>query len=238
MRNNWFLLLLIAYLNISCSSDDDPLMLAPSMTLNDASEITRISAVISGNIQPVGNGIVKEGGLVYSTNPDLSDGYFVEVGLSAQFSVTLSDLIPETTYYYALYASSGFTNLTSKTYSFKTLDIWTPTLGEIEILSVSKQSIILSCAIIDTGGVGINNAVFYYKLSDGSENWMQSSAIVSGNMAYAEISGLESGQEYIVYAYVRNDEGGTETSIISVTTNEEEHLYDSEIRDMDDSGSL
>lgn len=96
----------------------------PAMTTKVASGITTNSATTGGNVQYDGGSPITERGVVYSTspNPTTSSSKVTSGSGLGEFTIALSSLTPNTTYYYRAYA----VNSTNETgyggeFSFTTL---------------------------------------------------------------------------------------------------------------------
>jgi len=85
--------------------------------------ITETSSTCSGSITIQGNITVSQVGIVYSTSPlPLNLGSDnSEIGVGNSFSVNLTGLINNTTYYYAAYATVGIITTYGTTYTFITV---------------------------------------------------------------------------------------------------------------------
>lgn len=234
-RNCWVIVLLMILGVYGCTSDGEPEMLSPKFSAAEASDITRIGVTLSGTVYAVGNGVVRTSGVVYSTEPDLANKVMVESRQAAEIRVTLDDLAPNTIYYYALYASSGFSTVYSdQIYSFKTVDRFVPALGKCEISAPLLQSVTLSCKILDDGGTIINKVGFGYKPTDGSADWKEIEAELKGDLFELEISNLVIGDEYIFYAFAINEDGKGQSAEMIRTLDSS----DAGIGDMGDGGTL
>jgi hypothetical protein len=79
---------------------------APTITTNDATNVSAVSATIGGNISNDGGSIVTEAGVCYSKTPGvtIANNKTPNYAISGNFSVTVSNLDLLTTYYYRAYA--------------------------------------------------------------------------------------------------------------------------------------
>lgn len=189
-------------------------MLAPQFVVNEASGVTRNSAVISGTVTPVGNGVVQNCGVVYSTDVSLTGGKQVLAASSGNIEVSLTGLLPNTTYYYGLFAFSGFnTAYSQEVRSFVTLDLAKPTLGEIKLVQASIADLKLSCPITDDGGQTFSKVGFKYRVA-GTEEWKEVVGIIENGAILAVISDLDPNTKYEVYAFV---EYGTDGKVENTT---------------------
>ena len=101
-----------------CTKDSDPENEMPSLTTGEATNIGRKSVTISGSVTVPAASEVRDCGFMYSTVSTLPDADSKTVGITLQgssntYTVTLTDLTPNTKYYYCLYASSGYTKTRS-----------------------------------------------------------------------------------------------------------------------------
>ncbi|SEG24131.1 S-layer homology domain-containing protein [Paenibacillus sp. UNC499MF] len=81
--------------------------LAPTVTTPEASLVTATTATIGGNVTMDGGAAVTERGVLYSTDPSLTVSRGTKVtapGTTGEFSVPLTNLTPNKTYYMRAYA--------------------------------------------------------------------------------------------------------------------------------------
>jgi hypothetical protein len=100
--------------------------LNPTVTTGSASNITSVTASVSGEIGSAGNPAITEKGVVFGTdqNPTVSDGKLtLPNGTSGAFSVDLTQLAPSTTYYARAYTISTLGTFYGSEVSFTTSDI-------------------------------------------------------------------------------------------------------------------
>lgn len=116
MKLKYFIISLFAALVIcGCSQDDEPVTVTPGFVLNEATEVTATSAVITGSIVSQGN--VKSRGILYSPShqvPTLRNGSLRQNVSQQDFSVKLTGLKPNTTYHYCLFAESDYNDVYSE----------------------------------------------------------------------------------------------------------------------------
>lgn len=211
-----------------CSQDEDPTMLAPTFTLGEATDVARNSAVVSGTVTPVGDGVVQECGFVYSTDPALADAKKMKAEGSGSVSVTLGGLLPNTTYYYGLYAYSGFnTAYSQEIKQFKTLAMAKPTLGNIQLKNSSISELVLSCPIADDGGQTFSKVGFRYRIV-GTDEWIEVLGSVQDGVIVATITDIVPNTEYEVSVFAEYGTDKTEvvtgTSVKLTTSNSTAHI--------------
>ena len=221
-------LFFLAALLLACEGDTLPFNIPPTLTVSEATDIYRKGATISGSYIKANDKVgVEAFGLYYATNSQLSDADSVlatpaELAVG-NYTVTLSDLSPSTTYYYATFVSSGYSIVKSQIRSFRTKDNSAPKLGDLYISAVTASSCVLSTSVLDNGGSALTLRGFLYKktstevtqlsiqdnqinVSDDSEDFT------------AILLGLDENSRYAVCAYAVSAEGIGYTKIEYVTT--------------------
>jgi len=94
----------------SCDKDDEPEILAPSVTsetTNGNVEVTYTSIKISGNVSSDGGSEITSRGVCWSTNPNPTTNDDKTTETSNIFTSTISNLVANTTYYFRVYATNG-----------------------------------------------------------------------------------------------------------------------------------
>lgn len=204
-----------------CSQDEDPTMLAPNFTVDEAASVTRNSAVLSGTVTPVGDGVIQNCGFVYSTDPALADSKKAMAEGTGSVSVVLTGLLPNTTYYYGLYAYSGFNTAYSQDIKqFTTLGMAKPVLGVIEQKSTSINELVLSCPITDDGGQAFSKVGFRYRIS-GTDEWTEIIGDIKDGAIVATITDLVPNTEYEISVFAEYGTDKTEvvtSSSVKLTT--------------------
>jgi len=114
----------------SCDSDDDPEVLAPSVTSETTSENVESNYTtikINGNVSSDGGSEITARGVCWSTNPNptIADNKTIET--SNTFTSTISDLVANTTYYFRIYATNsvGTSYGTEQSFATSSLDATT-----------------------------------------------------------------------------------------------------------------
>jgi hypothetical protein len=132
-------------------------VLAPSVSNVSASSISYSSVVLSGTVTDDGGQLVNRRGFYYSStgvpttsSPLITDGM---TGIG-NFSVALTGLLPNTTYFFKAFGSNtlGGIGLATNTLSFKTLSPSAPTVTTISASSITSTSFISGGNISNDGG--------------------------------------------------------------------------------------
>lgn len=217
----WIIASFILVCFTACSSEEYSEMLPPDFVVGDAYDITRISARVFGDVLPVDKGVIRESGVIVSEHKDLSNGISIKLDAVGVIDVKLDNLKPATTYYYTLYASSGFSTVTSDMVkSFTTLDKDVPVLNSFRMVSGSFTSVTLSCHVVDDGGSAMSRCGFGYRLVGSGDDWQEVETNLENDYFETEIFGLSVRAEYEFYAFAVNESGQTQTDAIRIRLDE------------------
>lgn len=206
-------MLLLPSVLTQCSNDDGPDMKAPVLMVEEAVNVTRTTADVSGIIDANGN-TIGECGFYYSVaKSDLTSGSEENVkkkpvsSQSGTVSVRLEGLEPNTTYFYCLYAKSGKTKVQSEILSFKTLQLGVPVLNAVELVEADAYSLRVSCSIAHNGGADLKEFGFQYR-KENEATWKAALADAFDEGSSAKftlaISDLEPATDYRVRAFAKN----------------------------------
>ena len=211
------LLTALLLLASACEKFTEPEAFAPAFTLDDATNITRLTATLSGRITSNGGDIL-EYGFTYGEYENLANATDISFSGTPAGTVetTLSNLDPNTTYYYQLYAGSGVTRVTSEVKSFKTNASDAPSLAGIKELDKNEQSITVSCQLTDDGGYDVIMMGVAYRRSDSQKYSMTILDEPTTEEYTLTVEGLEAGVTYLVCGFAISRGGicyGAETNI-------------------------
>jgi len=220
------ILFLAAFL-LACEGDTLPFNLPPTLTVSEATDIYRKGATISGSYTKANDKVgVETFGLYYATNSLLGDADSIlatpEELQAGNYTITLNNLTPATTYYYATFASSGFSIAKSDIKQFRTLDTTEPKLGEVTTSNITRTSFNVSSSILDDGGSDITIRGFLVREAptDISSLGFEDRQIRVENDADFNtiISDLTPGTRYAVCAYAMTAKAYGFSEIRYVTT--------------------
>jgi hypothetical protein len=203
-------LFILSIFIISCSPEE-PCEPTPKLTTSEATEITDVSAIVTGTITPpTCDETVTSQGFVYGESelPTIDDTKIVKSG--SEVSVSLNNLQQNNTYYIRTF----FENPTGVYYGnevvFSTAVgdavVQTGEINEDYIYTDSLYSI--SGAVISTGGVPILSVGFCY--STDSNPTIDNNTIESENVSEqfsASIDNLTQNTTYYIKAYVETEKG-------------------------------
>jgi len=230
-------ILFLATLLLACEGDTLPFNLPPTLTVSEATDIYRKGATISGTYTKANDKVgIESFGLYYATNSMLGDADSIlataEELQTGSYTITLNNLTPATTYYYATFASSGFSIVKSDIKQFRTLDTTEPKLGEIATSNITRTSFDVSSSILDDGGSDITIRGFLVREAPtdiSSLGFEDRQVRVENNVDFnTTISDLTPGSRYAVCAYAMSAKayGFSEIKYVS-TANQNEPIVSS-----------
>ena len=192
------------------------------------SNITMTSAYTGGNIGNSGGGTISARGVVYSSStstPSLTDGIKVsaESG-TGSYSVLLSGLQSNTSYYVRAYATNQAGTSYGTSYSFKTSAPSLPSnIVTYSATGISQNSAYLTGYIGSGGGGNISAKGIVYSNSTTSPTLTNAMSVNSGsgtgNLS-ATLNGLSPNTTYYARVYATNESGTAYGNYTSFTTSQ------------------
>jgi uncharacterized protein (TIGR02145 family) len=203
----------------SCSDDDDAAV-APKVSTVDATEITFSSAKLGGSITSSGGAVILAKGIAFSTspNPTVANDTTNQGEGKESFSVTLTELLPNTTYYARAYAINKAGTNYGQEFSFIT-QTGAPVVS-LTMSNISYEKALATFLIDDIGASSITGNGFVYS----DENtvptimdimWPSNSAELTAEKL---MTGLTPGTTYYFRAYAQNAQGRAYSDVIEITT--------------------
>lgn len=203
----YFLLLLSWLLPSGCTKENLPDNPAPEVSVNEAQDITRTGATLTGTVKQSPSSMTRLYRFRYGTSPEMRQQCTC-IPENNVASAMLQDLTPGTTYYYCLEAGNEKYVIQSPVLSFTTIPNEAPQIEEITFLGQGPISIMLQCAIEDNGGEEITSTGFCYAIEDGEEEEV-TSPLSDNDQWHVRIGGLEENASYTVRAFAENKIGRT-----------------------------
>ena len=159
------LVLLLFILINGCSAEEgcEP---TPSLVTNDATDITDVSATISGTITPpTCDDTVTSQGFVYGKGelPTVDDNKVIANGSS--ISKKIENLDPNTTYYARVFFENPIGVFYSNTISFKT-GVGDLVVETLDASVIFPEYVKVGVKLIDDGGGNVTNLGVYYSLEE------------------------------------------------------------------------
>ena len=108
---------------VTFTTEEEIIITVPTVTTNEISEFAATTATGGGTVTDMGNGTISECGVCWSTdvNPTTEDNYATSQLNEGAFTVNMTDLSGNTTYYVRAYATNEAGTGYGEQVSFKTL---------------------------------------------------------------------------------------------------------------------
>ena len=194
----------------------------PTVVTSAASEVTKNSAVVGGNVVSDGGLEVTERGVYYSmsANP-IETGTKVECGSGlGEFTYNFTDLQTGATYYVRAYAKNKFGVAYGEEVSFVCEAL--PTITTTQPTNVSYTSVMVGGNVTDDGGAEVieRGVVYATKLNPTIEDSKVSSGSGLGQFT-CNLTDLQDGMTYYARAYAINAKGTAYGEEVSFTTKQQ-----------------
>lgn len=142
----------------SCEKDTEPINFAPVPVTGETSGITRFEAILSGTVTPHPDSPQGQKHNIYFLVSSMSSKLLEAVDTipgtkkaENEYTLTLNNLKPGTTYYYSIESSSGHNTVRGAIKEFTTLSTDIPSVT-LSLTSKTENSIFVSGTITDEGG--------------------------------------------------------------------------------------
>lgn len=194
-----------------CESENLPDNPAPEIVLNEAQDITRNSARLSGSVTLLSEQSYTDRCLFrYGTTRESLERTEEPTPAEEQEQVssTLEGLKPGTTYYFCLEAGNERYRRQSVVRSFTTLPNDPPRIGTITFWGQGPISILLQCSLTDDGGDPVTAVGFRYT-AKGGEPQEAKAELTEDRQWQLRLSPLEMNRDYTVEAFAENCNGRT-----------------------------
>lgn len=220
MKSKFYILavaIIMAAVFSGCKKDEP---VAPTVVTKTASEITKVSATLKGEITNEGSAPITTCGFYYDSVPDMSYPMVLESKVNGNvFTAALTELNPGTTYYYRAYAVSNAGTSEGEIVRFSTVEAVAPSVSTMPASGVTLVGATLNGNVTEAGGDTITERGFYYGLNE--ENMSLKVECGSGIGVYSKtLEGLTSATTYYFKAYAINADGASYGEIESFTTSE------------------
>lgn len=220
MRYNIVLILIMAVLGVGCQAYDAPDNPQPILTVEDATNVTRTEAIVTGTVTGSGGNGLSELCFEWWTAdgaPSLSPQLTAEYG---EVEYSLHGLRPGCVYNFRLKGSNGRVNIVSDTRQFQTNPNVVPTISGLTPLAKGPASIIASFRIEDNGGEDIVEAGCYIRnINTGkTTQYIADISDMTESKVYVVIRGLEKSSDFEITPYAVNAIGETRGEPIIITT--------------------
>lgn len=204
----------------ACNKEETPANLPPFVSIEEAKDITRTSAILSGKVISNEGSTVSRIQFRYGPTPDMLESINLSTTENQEVSTTLTNLKPGTTYYYCLEAGNKYSTVCSEIMTFKTQPNTIPTVGDLKMLNQGPISITLEYEILDDGGEEIISSGFYFHSEKETQEQQISLTAHEGNKWKGHIGNLQMDITYYIQAYATNSVGETRSKTYQFHTGE------------------
>ncbi len=216
----------LAMLVVGCSGKDTvtvvtPATSLPSVVTENIMGISHTGATVNASIADTGDEFIIAKGVCLSQafTPDLDDTVYLAGTGSSNFSTTLDQLTPNTTYYVRAFATNADGTAYGDELSFSTRELTVPTISTAVVSNITTTTAISGGEIIDDGGTPILERGVCRSLNPDptTADTCVSEGIGAGNYI-ALMTGLTSNTLYHVRAYATNELGTSYGEDLTFTT--------------------
>ena len=182
----------------------------PSLITTDASGITQTTVTTGGTISNDGGATITERGIVYgtSTNPTTSNTKVTSGSGTGSFSVNVSNLTANTTYYIRSYAINTAGTGYGNNITFQTTVPTVPSLTTRELLNITNTTATGGGSITNDGGSSITAKGICWGTSPNPTTSNSKTTDGTGTTTFTSfITGLSASVTYYVRAYAINSTG-------------------------------
>ncbi len=182
----------------------------PSLITTDASGITQTTVTTGGTISNDGGATITERGIVYgtSTNPTTSSTKVTSGSGTGSFSINITGLTPNTTYYIRSYAINSVGTGYGNNITFQTSVPAVPSLTTRELLNITNTTATGGGSITNDGGSSITAKGICWGTSPNPTISDSKTTDGTGTTTFTSfITGLSASVTYYVRAYATNSTG-------------------------------
>ena len=197
----------------------------PTVTTSAVSDITQTTATGGGNVTSDGGATVTERGICWSTshNPTVSGNHASSGSGTGSFTVSMTGLTPNTTYYVRAYAvNSAGTNYGTEVSFTTSQNVFAPTVTTSSVTNITQTTALGGGNVTDDGGANVTERGVCWSTNHNPTVSNSHASNGTGTGSYTVyITGLSANTTYYVRAYAINSAGtsyGEEVSFITTQT--------------------
>ncbi len=195
---------------------------APTVTTSNVTNVTQTTATGGGNVTADGGATVTERGICWSTNhnPTVSNSHANSGTGTGSFTVNMSNLTPNTTYYVRAYATNSVGTSYGDEVSFTTVQsISAPTVTTSNVTNVTQTTATGGGNVISDGGATVTERGICWSASHNPTVSGTHATSGTGMGSFTlSMSGLSPNTTYYVRAYAINSAGTSYGDEVSFTT--------------------
>ena len=194
----------------------------PVVTTVGSSDVTSVSAVLSGKVVTDNGAAITERGFVWlkgSDAPTTSSNKVKVEGTTGDFTSTLDGLEPNQKYSFRAYAINSKGTAYGDVMTFTTV-AGLPTLSAMKVSDITTTSATFTCAVTGHSGDIVSEVGFYIGKDESVdiETALKISEAYTSELFILTATNLEVGTEYYVKAYTKNSVGESYSAIVHFKT--------------------
>jgi uncharacterized protein (TIGR02145 family) len=194
----------------------------PTVTTGVVTNITTTSAAVGGSVTSSGSSAVTVRGICYATtqNPTISNQCLNSGSGTGSFSINITGLNPNTTYYIRAYATSSAGTSYGTQVNFTTLIASiAPTVSTTNVTNVTITTATMGGNVTNQGSSAITSRGLVYSTLPNPTTSNQIFTVSGTTGTYqATLAGLNSNTTYYVRAFAANSAGMSYGNQVSFTT--------------------
>ena len=196
----------------------------PTVSTGSVTNITTTSAMGNGNVTNDGGGTVIERGLCWSTHhePTINGTHNAAGEGAGEFTVSMTDLAVNSTYYVRAYATNGVGTAYGDEVEFTTLSISIPGVTTASVTNIGQTTATGGGNVISDGGATVTECGICWSTEHGPtiSNSHAIGIMLSGISNFVvSMTNLTANTTYYVKAYAINSQGTAYGEEVSFTTN-------------------
>jgi len=194
----------------------------PIIQTNAATSITRTSAATGGSNINAGGSAITQKGICWSPtnlNPTITNNVVLSGSGTANFSIIIQNILPNTTYYARAFATNAVGTGYGNSIQFKTLSAQLPTLITNTVTNITQTSANSGGNISDDGGATVTQRGICWSTSSNPTIANTRTFDGSGTGSFSsQMTGLQANRTYYVRSYATNSVGTAYGSQVLFTT--------------------
>ena len=194
----------------------------PTVTTAQVTNITQTTATGGGNVTATGNATVTERGICWGTghNPTISGSHASNGGGTGSYSVNMSGLTPNTTYYVRAYATNSEGTAYGAEVSFTTLqNVSLPTVTTSQVTNITQTTATGGGNVTSAGGANVTERGICWSTSHNPTTSHTHANSGTGTGTFTiNMTNLTANTTYYVRAYATNSAGTAYGAEVSFTT--------------------
>ena len=198
----------------------------PTVTTYAVGNISQTTGMSGGIVTSNGGAIVTERGICWSTNhnPTINDNHANNGSGNGDYIITMTNLVPGTTYYVRAYAINSVGIAYGNEVSFTTSQNNTaPTVTTNQVTDITQTTAVSGGNVTSDGGAAVTSRGICWSTSHNPTTSGNHTTNGTGTGSFiADITGLTANTTYYVRAYATNSVGTSYGSEVSFTTEPEQ----------------